>query len=76
MVQSRGGSDVCEHEFACIKSGNPNPNLEQCVARTSGMQGFRAATTGFSVSKKTNSSQLDAIYFDEVNMPLRKKDKF
>mmetsp|Transcript_22314 Transcript_22314/g.46238 ORF Transcript_22314/g.46238 Transcript_22314/m.46238 type:complete len:684 (-) Transcript_22314:1284-3335(-) len=55
MYQGRTGSDICEHLFSLLRSGNPNPNLGACrnaaSKSNSGMDSFL-----FRTRSKSNSS--------------------
>ena len=73
MVQRKGGSDVCENEFAGVRERNPKPtilNARQTVARRTGTR-----TAIYNKRPRSNTSGVKDIYLDEIAGPLTKKSK-
>lgn len=74
MHQGRSGSDVCEHEFARAKDGNPNPTCAQISDATSAGNGYRLTGDAFKLDSKTNSSHKSA-YLSELNAPIERNNQ-
>ena len=71
MVQRRGGSDDCEHEFGGIREKNDKPtalDVQQGVARRTGTK-----TSTFNFISKANTSGDKAIFTNEIKAKLKRK---
>ena len=71
MVQRRGGSDDCEHEFGGIREKNDKPSaldVREGVARRTGTK-----TSTFNALSKANTSGDKEIYTNEITSTLRRK---
>jgi len=75
MHQGRSGSDVCEHEFARAKDGNPNPTCAQISDATSAGNGYRLTGDAFKMESKTNSTRKTA-YLSELNAPIERNNQY
>ena len=73
MVQRRGGSDDCEHEFGGIRERNSKPtalDVQQGVARRTGTK-----TCTFNAISKANTSGDTNIFSNEITAKLNGKSK-
>ena len=71
MVQRRGGSDDCEHEFGGIRERNAKPSaldVQQGVARRTGTK-----TSTFNALSKANTSGDKNIYTNEITATITRK---
>ena len=71
MVQRRGGSDDCEHEFGGIRERNDKPSaldVQQVVSRRTGTK-----TSTFNAISKANTSGDKDIYASEITSKLMRK---
>ena len=71
MVQWRGGSDDCEHEFGGIRERKAKPtalDVQQGVARRTGTK-----TSTFNTLSKANTSGDKDIYTNEITTELKRK---
>ena len=71
MVQRRGGSGGCEHEFGGIREKNDKPtalDVQQGVARRTGTK-----TSTFNALSKANTSGDKDIYTNEITATLYRK---
>ena len=73
MVQRRGGSDDCEHEFGGIRERNSKPtalDVQQGVSRRMGTK-----TSTFNAISKANTSGDTNIFSNEMIAKLNRKTK-
>ena len=71
MVQRRGGSDDCEHEFGGIRERNAKPSaldVQQGVARRTGTK-----SSTFNALSKANTSGDKNIYTSEITATITRK---
>ena len=71
MVQRRGGSDDCEHEFGGIRERNDKPSaldVQQSVARRTGTK-----TSTFNTLSKANTCGDKDIFSNEITARLKRK---
>ena len=71
MVQRRGGSDDCEHEFGGIRERNAKPaalDMQQGLSRRTGTR-----TSTFNALSKANTSGDTGIYTSEITGTLTRK---
>ena len=71
MVQRRGGSDDCEHEFGGIRQKNDKPSaldVQKGVARRTGTK-----TSTFNALSKANTAGDKDIYTSEITATLKRK---
>ena len=73
MVQRRGGSDDCEHEFAGIKVRNQKPTQGDARAHVAKRTGTRSSC--FTSINRSNTRGDSSMYTEELIEPRRKKTK-
>ena len=76
MNQRRGGSDVCEHEFAAFRQSNSNGteyDLRGIEARRSAYRGHNVSS--FSKIVKANSGRENRVDLISLSEKLVKKQK-
>ena len=71
MVQRRGGSDDCEHEFGGIRENNDKPTALDVQQGISRQTGYRTST--FNALCKANTSGVKDIYTNEITSTLKRK---